>query len=73
MISKCFDGLDLPRGPASAAAEAAAAGGGGGAGAGVGVAPEPDPDHGAGGGLPRPGLARLPRSPITRPSQVKWV
>ena len=61
MIYKCFDRLDLPRGPTSAAAEAAAAGGGGGAG--VGVAPEPDPDHGAGGGLPRPGLARPPRSP----------
>ena len=61
MIYKCFDRLDLPRGPTSAAAEAAAAGEGGGAG--VGVAPEPDPDHGAGGGLPRPGLARPPRSP----------
>ena len=61
MIYKCFDRLDLPRGPTSAAAEAAAAGGGGGAG--VGVAPEPDPDHGAGGGLPRPDLARPPRSP----------
>ena len=67
MISKCFDGLDLPRGPTSAAAEAAAAGGGGGAG--VGVAPEPDPDHGAGGGLPRPGLARPPHR--TQPGE-EW-
>ena len=68
MISKCFDGLDLPRGPTSAAAEAAAAGGGGGAG--VGVATEPDPDHGAGGGLPRPDLSSSLTHHQTQPGEV---
>ena len=68
MIYKCFDRLDLPRGPTSAAAEAAAAGGGGGAG--VGVATEPDPDHGAGGGLPRPDLSSSLTHHQTQPGEV---